>query len=97
MATQFFIIVCVTLLTYVCRINAVFARQLSCPEDCDCYFFQLNWVTNCSKNHLTSIPYEELDSHGHILGMNANFLKELEPFPTYINLRSLQLSENFLT
>jgi len=98
MATRIFIIVFATLLAYVCNTtNAILSEQLDCPEDCDCHFFRINWVTDCSESNLTSMPYEGLDSNVYILNMNGNLLKELEPFPADIKLRTLQLSENFLT
>jgi len=86
-----------TLLAYVYNTNAILSEQLDCPEDCDCHFFRINWVTDCSESNLTSMPYEGLDSNVYILTMNGNLLKEIEPFPADIKLRTLQLSENFLT
>ncbi|CAH1730956.1 leucine-rich repeat-containing protein 15-like [Aphis gossypii] len=97
MATRISIIVFVTLLTYVCNTSAILSKQLDCPEDCDCHFFRINWVTDCSESNLTSMPYEGLDSNVYILNMNGNRLKEIEPFPANIKLRTLQLSKNFLT
>ncbi|XP_025425654.1 carboxypeptidase N subunit 2-like [Sipha flava] len=97
MATRKSIIVFVALLSYVCNTNAILSEQLDCPEDCDCHFFRINWVTDCSESNLTSMPYDGLDSNVYILNMNGNLLKEIEPFPADIKLRTLQLSENFLT
>lgn len=97
MATRKSIIVFATLLAYVCKTSAILSEQLDCPEDCDCHFFRINWVTDCSESNLTSMPYEGLDSNVYVLNMNGNLLKEIEPFPADIKLRTLQLSENFLT
>lgn len=92
------VLVFATLLAYMCNTtNAILSEQLDCPEDCDCHFFRINWVTDCSESNLTSMPYEGLDSNVYILNMNGNLLKEIEPFPADIKLRTLQLSENFLT
>jgi len=97
MATRTSIIVFVILLAYVCSTSAILSEQLDCPEDCDCHFFRINWVTDCSESNLTSMPYEGLDGNVYVLNMNGNLLKEIEPFPADIKLRTLQLSENFLT
>ncbi|XP_050535112.1 toll-like receptor Tollo [Daktulosphaira vitifoliae] len=99
MATHRSIIVClaVTLLTWVIGSNALLSEQMDCPEDCDCHFFRINWVTDCSESNLTSIPHEGLDNNVYILNMNGNHLKEIEPFPADLKLRTLTLSENMLT
>lgn len=97
MATRTSIIVFAILLTYVCNTSAILSEQLDCPEDCDCHFFRINWVTDCSESNLTSMPYDGLDGNVYVLNMNGNLLKEIEPFPADIKLRTLQLSENFLT
>lgn len=97
MAIRSFIVVSVTLLAYIFNIDAVPSEQLNCPVDCNCYFFRINWVTDCSENNFTSIPYEGLDNNVYVLTMNGNLVKEIEPFPMNIRLRTLQLSENFLT
>lgn len=97
MAARISIIVLTTLLAYVCNTNAILSEQLDCPEDCDCHYFRINWVTDCSESNLTSVPHEGLDPNVYILNMNANHLKEIEPFPADIKLRTLQLSENSLT
>lgn len=74
---------------------AELAEQLSCPEDCDCHYYRINWVTDCSETNLTSIPYDGLDNNVYILNMNGNHLKELTPaFPKEISLRTLQLADN---
>jgi len=97
MATRTSIIVFTILLAYVCNTSAIPSKQFDCPEDCDCHFFRINWVTDCSESNLTSIPYEGLDGNAYVLNMNGNLLKDIEPFPADIKLRTLQLSENFLT
>jgi len=97
MDTRLSIIVFAILLSYVYNANAILSKQLNCPEDCECYFFRINWVTDCSESNLTSMPYEGLDRNVYTLTINGNFLKEIQPFPANIKLRTLQLSENFLT
>ncbi|CAI6373924.1 unnamed protein product [Macrosiphum euphorbiae] len=98
MATHTSIIVLFAIiLAYVCNTSAIPSEQLDCPEDCDCHFFRINWVTDCSESNFTSMPYEGLDGKVYVLNMNGNLLKEIEPFPANIKLRTLQLSENFLT
>lgn len=97
MAIRLFIIVSVTLLAYICNTEAIPSEQLNCPDDCNCHFFRINWVTDCSENNFESIPYEGLDNNVYVLTMNGNLIKEIEPFPMNIKLRVLQLSENFLT
>lgn len=97
MATRLSIIVFLTLLACVCNTNAILSEQLDCPDDCDCHYFRINWVADCSESNLTSVPHEGLDTNVYILNMNANHLKEIEPFPADIKLRTLQLSENSLT
>lgn len=54
-----------------------------CPDDCDCHYFRVNWVTDCSESNLTSIPTEQegLSLNVYILNMNANNMRKLEPFP----------------
>lgn len=54
-----------------------------CPDDCDCHYFRINWVTDCSESNLTSIPTEQegLSLNVYILNMNANNMRKLEPFP----------------
>lgn len=97
MAARISIIVFATLLAYVCNTNAILSEQLNCPEDCDCHFFRINWVTDCSESNLTSMPYEGLSNNVYILNMNGNHLKDIQPFPADLKLRTLQLSENLLT
>lgn len=73
--------------------------DLECPEDCDCYYFRINWVTDCSSSNLSSVPsYEDgLSSNVYILNMNENNLTRLDTFPEDIKLRSLQVAGNNLT
>jgi hypothetical protein len=97
MATRISIIVFVTLLAYVCNTRAFPSKQLNCPEKCHCHYSRVNWVTDCSKINLVSMPYKGLDTNVYVLHMNGNLLKEIQPFPANIKLRTLQLSENFLT
>ncbi|VVC40023.1 Leucine-rich repeat,Leucine-rich repeat domain, L domain-like,Leucine-rich repeat, typical subtype,Leucine [Cinara cedri] len=91
------VIVLATLLACVCNVNAILSEQFDCPDDCDCHLFRINWVTDCSESNFTSMPYEGLDPNVYVLNMNGNLLKDIEPFPSEIKLRTLQLSENILT
>lgn len=73
--------------------------DLECPDDCDCHYFRVNWVTDCSESNLTAVPtYEEgLASNVYTLDMSGNQLESLETFPEDIRLRSLKLADNLLT
>lgn len=91
------IVVVTVVMFHVVDLNAELAEQLDCPEDCDCHYFRINWVTDCSESNLTSIPFEGLDNNVYILNMNGNHLKEIGPFPEDIKVRTLQLADNMLT
>lgn len=71
--------------------------ELECPDDCDCHYFRVNWVTDCSDSNLTQIPYDELSPNVYILDLNDNFIKEVEQFPPDFKVRRLQLSANLMT
>lgn len=71
--------------------------ELECPDDCDCHYFRVNWVTDCSDSNLTHIPYNELSPNVYILDLNDNYIKEVEPFPPDFKVRRLQLSANLIT
>jgi Leucine-rich repeat (LRR) protein len=71
--------------------------DLECPEDCDCHYFRINWVTDCSESNLTEIPHEGLSQNVYILNMNGNNVTDVQPFPEDIKLRRLQLADNLLT
>lgn len=81
---------------FIQNTNSELAEQLDCPEDCDCHYFRINWVTDCSESNLTQIPLEGLDNNVYILNMIGNNLKEIEPFPEDIKVRTLQLADNML-
>lgn len=61
-------------------VRADVADDHRCPEDCDCHYFRVNYVTDCSESNLTEIPYDELSSNVYILDMNGrcDFLKFLD-------------------
>ncbi|KAJ8950261.1 hypothetical protein NQ318_021115 [Aromia moschata] len=71
--------------------------ELECPDDCDCHYFRVNWVTDCSDSNLTRIPYNELSRNVYILDLNDNFISDVEPFPPDFKVRRLQLSANLMT
>lgn len=71
--------------------------ELECPDDCDCHYFRINWVTDCSESNLTDIPYDELSPNVYILDMNGNNVTSLKPFPKNIKMRRLQMAHNELT
>lgn len=75
------------------------AEEPTCPEedDCDCHYFRINWVTDCSESNLTYIPHDGLDIRVYELNMNGNNLRDVDPFPEGIKLRSLKLADNLLT
>jgi len=71
--------------------------ELECPEDCDCHYFRINWVTDCSESNFTEIPHEGLSQNVYVLNMNSNNVSEVQRFPEDIKLRRLQLADNLLT
>uniref|UniRef100_A0A8D9BIR0 Leucine-rich repeat-containing G-protein coupled receptor 6 n=1 Tax=Cacopsylla melanoneura TaxID=428564 RepID=A0A8D9BIR0_9HEMI len=73
------------------------AEQLDCPEECDCHYFRINWVIDCSDLNLTDIPKDGLDLNVYILNMNSNNLTAISPFPDDIKIRTMELSDNLLT
>ncbi|KAF9420217.1 hypothetical protein HW555_003438 [Spodoptera exigua] len=71
--------------------------ELECPDECDCHYFRINWVTDCSESNLTEIPYDELSLSVYILDLNGNNITALKPFPGDIKMRRLQIANNHLT
>lgn len=71
--------------------------EQECPDDCDCHYFRINWVTDCSDSNLTEIPYDELSLNVYVLDLNDNFIADVKPFPPNIKIRRLQLANNFMT
>ncbi|XP_013192009.2 carboxypeptidase N subunit 2 [Amyelois transitella] len=71
--------------------------ELECPDECDCHYFRINWVTDCSESNLTEVPYEELSMSVYILDLNGNNITTLKAFPPDIKMRRLQIAENRLT
>lgn len=71
--------------------------ELECPDDCDCHYFRVNWVTDCSDSNLTEIPYNELSLNVYVLDMNDNHISVVKPFPQDIKMRRLQMANNEMT
>ncbi|KAG6454954.1 hypothetical protein O3G_MSEX008949 [Manduca sexta] len=71
--------------------------ELECPDECDCHYFRINWVTDCSESNLTEVPYDELSLSVYILDLNENNITSLKPFPSDIKMRRLQIANNKLT
>lgn len=71
--------------------------ELECPDECDCHYFRINWVTDCSESNLTEVPYDELSLSVYILDLNGNNITTLKTFPTDIKMRRLQIAYNRLT
>lgn len=71
--------------------------ELECPDDCDCHYFRINWVTDCSDSNLTEIPYDELSPNVYVLDLNNNHITKVGPFPADIKMRRLQVADNLLT
>ncbi|XP_022200047.1 chaoptin [Nilaparvata lugens] len=88
----------ITLVALLAAVKGELA-DLECPDDCDCHYFRINWVTDCSESNLTEIPTPDdgLSLNVYILNMNANELTAIAPFPADIKLRRLQLADNKLT
>ncbi|XP_067008351.2 insulin-like growth factor-binding protein complex acid labile subunit [Anabrus simplex] len=72
-------------------------EEQECPEDCDCHYFRINWVTDCSESNLTTIPHDGLSLNVYVLNMNGNNVTEIQPFPADIKLRRFQIADNQLT
>lgn len=71
--------------------------ELECPDECDCHYFRINWVTDCSESNLTEVPYDELSLSVYILDLNGNNITTLQTFPSDIKMRRLQIANNRLT
>ncbi|CAH3971079.1 unnamed protein product [Pieris brassicae] len=71
--------------------------ELECPDECDCHYFRINWVTDCSESNLTEVPYDELSLSVYILDLNGNNITSLKSFPSDIKMRRLQIADNRLT
>ncbi|GBP42839.1 Biglycan [Eumeta japonica] len=71
--------------------------ELECPDECDCHYFRINWVTDCSESNLTEVPYDELSKSVYILDLNGNNITHLKRFPGDIKMRRLQIADNRLT
>ncbi|XP_068916358.1 insulin-like growth factor-binding protein complex acid labile subunit [Tenebrio molitor] len=71
--------------------------ELECPDDCDCHYFRINWVTDCSESNLTEIPYDELSLNVYVLDLNDNRITSVGPFPPDIKMRRLQIADNHMT
>ncbi|KAF2883601.1 hypothetical protein ILUMI_22568 [Ignelater luminosus] len=71
--------------------------ELECPDDCDCHYFRVNWVTDCSDSNLTDIPYDELSPNVYFLDVNSNRITDVKPFPPDIKIRRLHLADNLIT
>lgn len=75
--------------------NGELAEQ-ECPDECDCHYFRINWVTDCSNSNLTQIPYDELSMNVYVLDLNDNLISEIQPFPPDIKMRRLQMANNLM-
>ncbi|KAK5639366.1 hypothetical protein RI129_011858 [Pyrocoelia pectoralis] len=87
-------------LPFVNKLRGTFYSELAeldCPDDCDCHYFRVNWVTDYSNSNLTEIPYNELSLNVYILDVNSNRITNVKPFPFHIKMRRLQLSDNLMT
>ncbi|KAL0901967.1 hypothetical protein ABMA27_007109 [Loxostege sticticalis] len=71
--------------------------ELECPDECDCHYFRINWVTDCSESNLTEVPYDELSMSVYVLDLNGNNITTLKTFPGDIKMRRLQIANNRLT
>lgn len=71
--------------------------ELECPDDCDCHYFRINWVTDCSDSHLSRIPYDDISLDVYILDLNDNRIEDIDTFPANMKMRRLQVASNKLT
>ncbi|KAF7998021.1 hypothetical protein HCN44_009419 [Aphidius gifuensis] len=81
----------------VSLVNCGDMGEQACPIDCECHYFRINWITDCSESNLTSIPYDELSPNVYILDMNSNRIEHIDTFPKDIKLRGLQMAHNRIT
>lgn len=65
--------------------------ELECPEECECHYFRINWVTDCSESNLTDIPNDNMSLSVYILNMNGNNVTTWPTFPNDMKLRRLQV------
>lgn len=65
--------VVVAVLSVLAAGRAEFPDDQECPEDCDCHYFRVNYVTDCSESNFTEIPYEELSPNVYILDLNGRY------------------------
>ncbi|XP_063974249.1 leucine-rich repeat-containing protein 15-like isoform X1 [Diachasmimorpha longicaudata] len=96
MTQTMLLMVSLMLIASIPLLNGELVEQ-KCPVDCDCHYFRINWVTDCSESNLTAVPYDELSPNVYILDMNGNNVEQLRPFPQGIKLRRLQMAHNRLT
>ncbi|CAG9759420.1 unnamed protein product [Ceutorhynchus assimilis] len=75
--------------------NGELAEQ-ECPDECECHYFRINWVTDCSSSNLSEIPYEELSPNVYVLDLNDNLIADIGPFPPDIKMRRLQVANNLM-
>lgn len=75
--------------------NGELAEQ-ECPDECDCHYFRINWVTDCSNSNLTQIPYDELSMNVYVLDLNDNLISQIQPFPSDLKMRRLQMANNLM-
>lgn len=68
--------------------------ELECPEECECHYFRINWVTDCSESNLTEIPNDNMSLSVYILNMNGNNVTTWPTFPADMKLRRLQVADN---
>ncbi|CAK1601594.1 unnamed protein product [Parnassius mnemosyne] len=87
----------VLVLSFVVGLTQAFngdSFELECPDECECHYFRINWVTDCSESNLTEIPYDELSRSVYILDLNGNNITTLKSFPPDIKMRRLQIANN---
>lgn len=70
--------------------------ELECPEECECHYFRINWVTDCSESNLTDIPNDNMSLSVYILNMNGNNVTTWPTFPADMKLRRLQVADNLV-
>ncbi|CAG9580972.1 unnamed protein product [Danaus chrysippus] len=85
------------IVSHVCSCFNGDSFELECPDECDCHYFRINWVTDCSESNLTEVPYNELSLSVYILDLNGNNITTLQTFPSDIKMRRLQIANNRLT
>ncbi|KAL1122193.1 hypothetical protein AAG570_003598 [Ranatra chinensis] len=68
-----------------------------CPDSCECHFFRINWITDCSDANLDYVPISGLSSITYALNLDGNNIASLCFPPRGLMVRRLLLEGNRIT